>query len=115
MTEYQLTVPTSVGYKIADELLHLCQAAGGSTLMVGIGSWIHPETGECIEESVGQHTFIVDDWIAHNNHKFVDQLNATVRALHREGEHTVLIRRLSGRGIAHFFLANGMGVEVPYR
>lgn len=109
MTEYQLTVPTSVGYKVAEELLHLCQAAGGSTLVVGVGSWIHPETGERIEESVGQYTFIVDECTS----QFVDQLNATVRALHREGEHTVLVRRLSGRGIVHFFLTEGM--EVPSR
>lgn len=112
MTEYQLTVPTGVGYKVADELFHLCQAAGGSTMTVGIGSWDHPETGERINENVGQHTFIVDDW-AHNNQKFVDKLNATVRVMHREGEHTVLVRRLSGRGIVHFFLTKGM--EVPYR
>lgn len=109
MTEYQLTVPTGVGYKIADELFHLCQAAGGSTLVVGVGSWLHPETGERINENVGQHTFIVDECTS----QFVDQLNATVCALHREGEHTVLVRRLSGRGIVHFFLTQGM--EVPYR
>jgi hypothetical protein len=112
VTEYQLTVPTGVGYKIADELFHLCQAAGGSTLVVGVGSWLHPETGERINENVGQHTFIVDDYSPRINLNFVDLLNATARALHREGEHTVLIRRLSGRGIVHFFLTKGM--EVPY-
>lgn len=113
MTEYTLTVPTSVGYKIADSLFHLCQAAGGSTLTVGVGSWHHPETGERINENVGQHTYIVDDTEPAVNLKFVDQLNATIRALHDQGEHTVLVRRLNGRGLVHFFLTKGQ--EVPYR
>ena len=109
MTEYQLTVPAAVGYKIADALFHLCQVAGGSTTMHATGSWHHPDSGERINEAVLLHVFIVDDC----TEQFVDQLNATVRAMHDEGEHTVLVRRLSGRGIVHFFLTKGM--EVPYR
>lgn len=112
MTEYQLTVPTSVGYKIAASLFHLCQAAGGSTLTVGVGSWHHPDTGERINENVGQHTFIVESYGA-SERLFVDRLNDTIRALHVEGEHTVLVRRMSGRGIVHFFITKGQ--EVPYQ
>ena len=108
MTEYQLTVPTAVGYKVADELFHLCQAAGGATLVVGVGSWLHPETGERINENVGQHVYIVP---YEKDDEFVTALNRAVGALHHEGEHTVLVRRLSGRGLVHFFLTAGM--EVP--
>ena len=111
MTEYQLTVPTSIGYTIADLLFHLCQEAWGSTLTVGVGSWYSPE-GERINENVGQHTYIVEPY-GEPERLFVDRLNEAVRALHAEGEHTVLVRRMSGRGIVHFFLTKGQ--EVPYQ
>lgn len=108
MTEYTITIPTAVGYKVADHLYKLCELAGGSTLLVGVGSWLHPETGERINENVGQHVHIVP---YEKDAEFVTALNRAVGALHHEGEHTVLVRRLSGRGLVHFFLTAGM--EVP--
>lgn len=111
MTEYTVTVPTAVGYKVADHLYKLCELAGGSTLVVGVGSWFAPD-GQRINENVGQHTHIVDEH-SPNGQLFVCALNKLVAAMHEHGEHTVLVRRLSGRGLVHFFLTKGQ--EVPLR
>jgi hypothetical protein len=107
MTEYTLTVPTKVGYKIADYLTTLARAAGGVTMVKGHGSWFNPSTKQFDHEDVQLCTYIVD----YTHHLFVQRLNAAVAAMHDEGEHTVLVRRLSGRGLVHFFLTRGE--EVP--
>lgn len=112
MTEYTLFVPTAVGYRIADALFELCKQAGGTTFTVGIGSWVNPDTNERVNENTGQHTYIVDEFGGAGG-AFVDALNQAVAAMHEHGEHTVLVRRLSGRGLVHFFLTKGQ--EVPKR
>ena len=103
MIEYTVFVPAvrALGVRLHPLAAH----AGGRTLVQASGLWYHHEVVH--QEPLELHTFIVDYGDAH----FVALLNKVVAALHALGEHTVLVRRLSGRGLVHFFLK--AGEEVP--
>ena len=104
MIEYTLTVPTAVGHKIADHIGHLTRVAGGQTCVKAAGSWFNPDTQEFVNEDVYQNTYIVDYT---TQEAFQVALRNVVRAMHEAGEHTVLVRRLSGRGLVHWFITRG--------
>ena len=98
--EYTITVPTQVGNLVADTLYHLTREAGGCTSVRADGSWFNPE-GQRVNESVNQLTFIVP---YERREGVLALLRSLVRDLHFYGEHTVLVRRLDGRGLVHWFI-----------
>lgn len=103
MIEYTLTVPTQVGYLIADHLYSLTKRAGGCTSVAADGSWFNPE-GQRVNERVTLLTFLVD---YETNADFVAMLRGVVKQMNDYGEHTVLVRRLSVRGLVHWFITKG--------
>lgn len=108
MIEYTLTVPTQVGYLVADSLYNLTKQAGGCTSVRADGSWFNPQ-GQRVNEVVHQLTFLVT---YEHEAAFQKQLREAVRQLHHYGEHTVLVRRLSGRGIVHWFITKGNEEQI---
>ena len=106
--EYTITVPSQVGYLVADTLYRLTRQAGGCTSVRADGSWFNPE-GQRVNESVNQLTFIVP---YDERETFLALLREVVRELHFYGEHTVLVRRLDGRGLVHWFITKGNAGEL---
>ena len=109
MIEYTLYVPVErlAQGGIAALTHRATLSCGGCTRARTEGTWVAPD-GTVHHEEVLLFTYLVE----YDNPLTAAALRDVVAELHALGEHTVLVRRMSGRGLVHFFIKEGDEVAL---
>lgn len=107
MIEYTLYVPVGRHLSVSSLLHRAMLSCGGFTVSQARGGWVAPD-GAVHYDDVMLFTYLVE----YDNPLTAVALRDVVAELHALGEHTVLVRRMSGRGLVHFFIKEGDEVTL---